>query len=374
MTDRPDQLDGTATVSPPATSADHVLVLPNQTTEAPDAAAILKKQGSTAHFEVFYEDGLGANGPALAKAVLETAESDFAALQGWFGGITPSSMPFVVNIVPGSGGASHANCAATTLNCDAFGGTDSDLVRMLVVAEADEVFMAAQNKGWNCGASNGEGLSRVLATERYPAQLNGFASASSWLNSSRPDFVTNTDPTDRNYVSIGCATLFINYLRHQLGFGLDAIVQAAGATLEDTYHTLTGLNNGFARFSALLSQNFPPGTAVNLADDNPFPLPTWGELYTNADSLLTLDVARNADGRLEVFGINQAGRIWHTWQTKPNNGWAGSWAELYTDADSLVTLDAARNQDGRIEVFGINQAGRIFHTWQTQPNNGWVGP
>jgi hypothetical protein len=31
-----------------------------------------------------------------------------------------------------------------------------------------------------------------------------------------------------------------------------------------------------------------------------------------------LDVARNADGRLEVFGVNVQGDIWHTWQTKPN--------------------------------------------------------
>lgn len=28
---------------------------------------------------------------------------------------------------------------------------------------------------WGCGASNGEGLSRVLATERYPTELNGFS-------------------------------------------------------------------------------------------------------------------------------------------------------------------------------------------------------
>jgi hypothetical protein len=63
---------------------------------------------------------------------------------------------------------------------------------MLDVAEADEVMMAAQDAGWNCGASAGEGLSRVLATERYPAELDGFASGAFWLDSNRPDWVTNT--------------------------------------------------------------------------------------------------------------------------------------------------------------------------------------
>jgi hypothetical protein len=34
-------------------------------------------------------------------------------------------------------------------------------------------------------------------------------------------------------------------------------------------------------------------------------------------------VINNADGRLEIFGINAAGNIWHTWQTEPSNGWIG---------------------------------------------------
>jgi C1A family cysteine protease len=99
----------------------------------------------------------------------------------------------------------------------------------------------------------------------------------------------------------------------------------------------------------------------------------WAELYSDADTLTTVDVGRNQDGRLEVFGVNAAGNIFHTWQTKPNNGWYGSWAELYTNNDNLVTLDVGRNQDGRLEVFGISAAGNIFHTWQTKPNNGWNG-
>ncbi len=252
----------------------HPLVRPGDQHLGLVAGSGLIPAGSTAHFQVSYDSSLDGDGKTLGDAVLLTCENDFTSLQGWFGGITPNGMPFTVNIVPGSGGASHDSCAAMVLTCDAFSGSDSDLVRMLVVAEVDEVFMAQQASGWDCGASNGEGLSRVLATELYPAALNGFASAAAWLNTNpRPDFVTNNDPTDQNYVSIGCAVLFINYLRSQLNFDLGKIVQTGGATLEDLYRSLTGRSDGFSAFSTLLAQRFPVGTQATLANDDPFPLP-----------------------------------------------------------------------------------------------------
>ena len=159
-------------------------------------------RGTTANFQVSYEDALGANGPILADAALATCEADYASLRTWFGGLTPGGLPFTLFVVTGTFGAYHASCAATELHLAAFDGTNADLVRMLMVAEADEVMMAAQNLGWDCGASHGEGLSRILSRELYPAQLNGFATAASWLDSSRPDWVTTTEPTDQNYVSV----------------------------------------------------------------------------------------------------------------------------------------------------------------------------
>src|SRR5690242_18560036 len=99
----------------------------------------------------------------------------------------------------------------------------------------------------------------------------------------------------------------------------------------------------------------------------------WSELYTDNDTLETLRVAHNKDGRQEVFGVNSQGHILHTWQTSPNGGWVGHWSELYTDTDTLTLLHAANNADGRIEVFGVNSQGHILHTWQKSPNGGWVG-
>jgi hypothetical protein len=238
------------------------------------------KRGSTANFDVYYDNSLGTNGQKLADAVLANCEWDLFQLRGWFGGVAAGR--FSVYIDPGSFGAYHANCSATELHLAAFTGTDGSLENMLNVAEADEVMMANQGAGWNCGASAGEGLSRVLATQRYPASLDGFASASTWLNSNRPDWVTQTEGTDRNYVSIGCATLFLNYLRYQLHFSLVRIVEAGGTTLEQTYQRLTGSAGAFGPFAALLQRHFPAGTPVSLTGtDNVFPLldpASWGGL------------------------------------------------------------------------------------------------
>ena len=54
---------------------------------------------------------------------------------------------------------------------------------------------------------------------------------------------------------------------------------------------------------------------------------SWGEVdiyYSNrlAD-LQTCVGTRNADGRLEIFGVGTDNALWHIWQTAPNNGWSG---------------------------------------------------
>jgi hypothetical protein len=228
-------------------------------------------RGSTAHFKVFYENALGANGPTLADAVLATCENDYQRLENWFA-VTPGGLPFTIYVVTGSFGAYHANCAATELHCAADTGTNIPLIKMLMVAEADEVFMNAQGH-WGCGLSTGEGLSRVLATELYPSALNGFTSAATWLNTAgRPDFVNTTDPTDRSYISIGCSVLFLNWLHYQMGYSWRQVVAAGGPTLAETYTNLTGALDGWARFKALMTQVFPPGTPANTPTDDPYPV------------------------------------------------------------------------------------------------------
>ena len=253
------------------TTRHSVLIEPGATAPvAPVCLAAYTLRGSTANFDVSYDTSLGANGQGLADAILARCASDLAKLESFFSVGSPGR--FTVFIDPGTFGAFHSSCPGRDIHCAAFSGTDGNLENFLNCAEVDEVLMAAQGAGWNCAASAGEGLSRVLATELYPASLGSFATASIWLNSARPDWVTQTEGTDRDHVSIGCATLFLNYLRHQLNFALPKIVQAGGATLQQTYERLTGRSDAFGPFAALLQFHFPIGVPVNLANDNPFPL------------------------------------------------------------------------------------------------------
>lgn len=231
--------------------------------------------GSTQNFVVSYEESLGADGQTFAGAVLAVCERDYTQLQSVFGNISINGLPFQIYLRQGdsnNGGAYHYSCDATALYCFVTPGESTELANMLVVAEEDEVFMGNQNAGWNCGYSNGEGLSRILSTELHPSALNGFTSAATWLDSNRQDWVDNTEQTDSDYVSIGCATLFLNYLHYQLGRNWSDIVQAGGATLAQTYSNLTGRSDAFSSFATLLQSRFPQGTPSGLQNDNPFPI------------------------------------------------------------------------------------------------------
>lgn len=252
----------------------HVLLHPgfDADGDAPLRAGINYTQaGTTQRCTLFYDPAV-SQGAALCAALAQTCEADIDFLAAVFNTAAPASWALYVD--SGSFGAYHNTCADTGLHLAAFDGTNPDLVRMLFVAEADEVLMATAGKGWDCGDSAGEGLSRALATVRYPSQLDGFATASSWLNSSRQDFVSTSDATDQNYVSTGCATLFINYLVHQLGYNLDEVCQAGGTSLADTYAKITGkpASQAFQPFADLLASKYPVGQAANLADDDPWPI------------------------------------------------------------------------------------------------------
>jgi hypothetical protein len=75
-------------------------------------------------------------------------------------------------------------------------------------------------------------------------------------------------------VSFGCGILFINYLVHQLGFDLKAVIRAGGDTLAETYHRLTGkpANSAFDTFIKLIDAHADPKGQTFAAIDNVFPL------------------------------------------------------------------------------------------------------
>jgi hypothetical protein len=228
-------------------------------------------QGRTQHFAVYVDPALSADGKTDAQGVLSKCDADYAKVSGYFGGV--SAGPFNVVLFSNPNGAYHATCAATDLFCDAVAGpANGDYSEFLNIAEFVEVFEAAQARGWDCGRGNGEGLSRVLATDAYPKQLDGFATAASWLDSPRQNFVDNNFNGDTNSHANGCSVLFLNWLHVQLKYSWQQIVGAGAPNLGQTYAHLTGKKDGSKQFLTLINAHFPKGKTSGLTTDNPFPL------------------------------------------------------------------------------------------------------
>ena len=85
-------------------------------------------------------------------------------------------------------------------------------------------------------------------------------------------------------------------------------------------------------------------------------------------------VAASADGRLELFLRGGDENIYHAWQTSASNGWS-DWVNEGAAGGGFVTVAPAlaRNGDGRLEIFALAIDGNIYHKWQTAASNGW-GP
>jgi len=321
--------------------------------------------GTVGNVTVYYDPALGAQGLSLARQFLTVVNRPYQDMETFFG-ITGSAVSVIIAPLSGanngSGGAYHHGCdfaSGGSLYLDAtFSSTTVnplDLEVALYVAELSECFMGAQGKGWGCGYSNGEGLSRFLAEEETPwGTLDAFATAASWVAAGYPDWVTHTELTDRDATSTGCAILYIYWMR-SIGFSIPQITQAGGATLLANYQTLTGKSSAYADLVAAAK-------AVAVTSDNPFG--RW----------LEKDFAAicNSDGRLEVFGVGSDRAVWHIWQTAPHAGpWSG-WGSL----GGVVTSDPSVfiNSDGRLELFARGTDNALWHNWQTAPHAGpWSG-
>jgi hypothetical protein len=238
--------------------------------------------GRTAHL-VVYTDGT-PEGDASARAVLGSAEADYAAVADWFGGIplpagqdgddqnTPrTATPVQVLMDAQAGGAYHYGCNATDLYIE----PNPQLATGFMVAELVEVFEAAAGNGWDCGHANGEGLSRALAGERNPALVADLLQTEqAWWANGHHDYIANNAADDRDENSNGCCTLFLYYLHTQLGYSWRQICTTGGSSLGDTYQKLSGRDagTGFSEFVNLLS-GLDQGGQLNLpASGNPFPL------------------------------------------------------------------------------------------------------
>ena len=229
--------------------------------------------GVSGNVTVYYDPSLGPPGFALAQQLLNAIAGPYIDMQSFFG-VMGGAADVVIAPLSGnndcSGGAYHYGCDFTSggvLYLDAtFANTNVnplDLEVGLFVAELSESLMGLQGGGWGCGSSNGEGLSRFCAEVETPAgTLSAFATGPAWAQAGYPDWVSQTETTDQDAVSTGCAIVYLYWLR-SLGYSIANIVQAAGATLSANYTTLTGKTTAYQDLRAAVS-------ALTVNSDNPF--------------------------------------------------------------------------------------------------------
>jgi hypothetical protein len=313
----------------------------------------LTNGGVTAHYRFSYDDALGRPGgvePARTNAVIAACESDYNLMVGWFGGVTVTGMS--VQVTTASNGASWSGTStSSTIQLNAQGAgysSDSGYLRYLLIAEVTEILMMTQARGWFQGSdegSKGEGLSRFLSGQFLAMNtlLNlgidaDYALADLWLNSPRQDFVNNA-PDDHGANAInGCTTLFIYYLFHQLGFSIDDIVGAAGATLATVYRNLTGdPNDPFPLFKRLLDERFPSSTGSAVPGpnfDDPWPL-----------------------GDVAWAGVWRSGDLpYYLWIHAPKDEFAAKWQTLASQNMRLTDIDVS-TVNGRELWSGIWEEG-----------------
>jgi hypothetical protein len=79
-------------------------------------------------------------------------------------------------------------------------------------------------------------------------------------------------------------------------------------------------------------------------------------------------IARNADGRLEVFIRGADGKLYHRWQQAPGASLTQAWASLGGSLQDDPVV--ARNGDGRLEAFALRADHTVAHDWQIAPGHG----
>ncbi|HKR51258.1 MAG TPA: hypothetical protein VJT72_17065 [Pseudonocardiaceae bacterium] len=100
----------------------------------------------------------------------------------------------------------------------------------------------------------------------------------------------------------------------------------------------------------------------------------WRPFSTGLPAILVHSptVARNADGRLEVLAVTRDdSRIWRRWQITPNGPWS-AWTDFGAAAGRQPSIGV--NDDGRLDVVALQPGGvAIWHRQQITPGGGWTG-
>jgi hypothetical protein len=170
-------------------------------------------------------------------------------------------------------------------------------------------------------------------------------------------------------VSIGCSVLFLNWLRYELKYGWQPIVGAAASTLAQTYTSLTGQTDGWARFSSQLAARYPMGAASGLATDNPYPL--------DRHSGYLVQGLFSGRGNFEMVTPRQSGGMAHYWRDNDTGGfpWNGPYGfGAATNYDAACLIQSNFGDPGNLEAV-CRTGDQLQHYWRDSgPAFSWNGP
>ncbi|MGV9706685.1 TIGR03767 family metallophosphoesterase [Streptomyces sp. NPDC003483] len=98
----------------------------------------------------------------------------------------------------------------------------------------------------------------------------------------------------------------------------------------------------------------------------------WGGVLPLDGILDSVDLARNLDGRLALFGTNPDGMLWRRFETAPAAGTWQGWSQMPTQLGTTTLrmrhVCAERNGSGRIELFAVDSTGTLYHSTQNDPS------
>jgi hypothetical protein len=274
---------------------------------------VIQTLATTTNFVIQFNDAFNF-AKQRAQKLQQSAEAEFATLRGWFqntSGFGPSNrVTLLVDTRSlASNNGYHTNGSSLVImnhfNAQGSDPMADDAVMGLFIAEIIEVLMSCRDvqtgtNTWIENHSDGEGLSRMAVGLLHPASYYngtylGGPYVNGWLQSAaRHDWITSNESSDTDGDSFGCSLLFLYWLHSQLGHSMTDIITKAGATLEATYHALTGQSGAYAAFTQFLAPFFPIGQTAALKTDNPFPIET-GQQRT-----VQLDVTEQSNGASSV--------------------------------------------------------------------------
>jgi hypothetical protein len=101
---------------------------------------------------------------------------------------------------------------------------------------------------------------------------------------------------------------------------------------------------------------------------------TWSSGWTSLGGAIKADtspaVARNSDGRLQVFVVGTDNQLYTLAQTSPGSStWSSSWTSLGGSLRANTDPTVISNNDGRLQVFVIDTNNAITYKSQTSPGS-----